>query len=90
MVIMFTELCGLYAGEKSCHQWESHNVDDDFAVAILKNSNTVYHVPWEISAGRRVAVKVGISKEACQRETTVIHIRFHSAVLPFQRTCNVQ
>ena len=30
-------------------QREGHNIHDDFAVAILKNSNTVGHVPRDIS-----------------------------------------
>ena len=36
-------------GEKLPVQREVNNIHDDFAVAVLKNGNTVGHVPWEIS-----------------------------------------
>ena len=47
-------------------QCEVNNIHDDFAVAVLKNSNTVGHVPQEIpeSAGtscRRVAARWPVS-----------------------------
>ena len=35
---------------------EGHIIHDDFAIAILKNSNTIGHVPWDISC-RRVAAR---------------------------------
>ena len=38
-----------YIGEELPVQREVNNIHDDFAVAVLKNSNTVGHVPWEIS-----------------------------------------
>ena len=51
MDIPFTKLRGLPTSEKSCQlsQCEVNNIHDDFAVAVLKNSNTVGHVPQEIS-----------------------------------------
>ena len=38
-----------YIGEELPVQCEVNNIHDDFAVAVLKNSNTVGHVPREIS-----------------------------------------
>ena len=38
-----------YIGEELSVQCEVNNIHDDFAVAVLKNSNTVGHVPREIS-----------------------------------------
>ena len=38
-----------YIGEELPIQCEVNNIHDDFAVAVLKNSNTVGHVPREIS-----------------------------------------
>jgi len=38
-----------YIREELPVQREVNNIHDDFAVAVLKNSNTVGHVPWEIS-----------------------------------------
>ena len=38
-----------YIGEEHPVQCEVNNIHDDFAVAVLKNSNTVGHVPREIS-----------------------------------------
>ena len=38
-----------YIGEELPVQCEANNIHDDFAVAVLKNSNTVGHVPREIS-----------------------------------------
>jgi len=38
-----------YIGEELPIQHEVNNIHDDFAVAALKNSSTVGHVPWEIS-----------------------------------------
>ena len=46
--ITFTKLRGLSTSEKSC-QFNARLIHDDFAVAVLKNSNTVGHVPREIS-----------------------------------------
>ena len=50
MDITFTKLRGLPTSEKSC-QFNARSITftDDFAVAVLKNSNTVGHVPQEIS-----------------------------------------
>ena len=39
----------LYIGEELPVQCEVNNIHDDFAVAVLKNSNTVGHVQQEIS-----------------------------------------
>ena len=49
--ITFTKLRGLpiYIGEELPVQCEVNNIHDNFAVAVLKNSNTVGHVPREIS-----------------------------------------
>ena len=50
MDITFTKLRGLPTSEKSSQfNARSINIHDDFAVAVLKNSNTVGHVPREIS-----------------------------------------
>ena len=38
-----------YIGEELPVQCEVNNIHNDFAVAVLKNSNTVGHVPREIS-----------------------------------------
>ena len=38
-----------YIGEELPVQHEVNNIHDDFAVAVLKNGNTVGHVPREIS-----------------------------------------
>ena len=38
-----------YIGEELPVQREVNNIHDDFAVAVLKNGNTVGHVPREIS-----------------------------------------
>ena len=38
-----------YIGEELPVQCEVNNIHDDFAVAVLKNSNTVVHVPRGIS-----------------------------------------
>ena len=38
-----------YIGEKLLVECEVHNIQDDFAVAILKNSMIVGHMPREIS-----------------------------------------
>ena len=38
-----------YIGEELPVQCEVNNIHDDFAVAVLKNSNTVGHIPWENS-----------------------------------------
>ena len=38
-----------YIGEELPVQREVNNINDDFAVAVLKNSSTVGHVPREIS-----------------------------------------
>ena len=38
-----------YIGEELPVQCEVNNIHDNFAVAVLKNSNTVRHVPREIS-----------------------------------------
>ena len=38
-----------YIGEELPVQREVNNIHDDFAVAVLKNGNTVGHVPLEIS-----------------------------------------
>ena len=38
-----------YIGEELPVQGEVNKIHDDFAVAVLKNGNTVGHVPWEIS-----------------------------------------
>ena len=51
MDITFTKLRGLPTSEKSS-QFNARsilNIHDDFAVAVLKNSNTVGHVPRETS-----------------------------------------
>ena len=50
--ITFTKLRGLPTSEKSC-QFNARSITftvADFAVAVLKNSNTVGHVPREISS----------------------------------------
>ena len=49
MDITFTKLRGLPTSEMLPVQCEVNNIHDDFAVAVLKNSNTVGHVPREIS-----------------------------------------
>ena len=50
MDITFTKLRGLPTSEKSSQfNARSINIPDDFAVAVLKNSNAVGHVPREIS-----------------------------------------
>ena len=50
MDITFIKLRGLPTSGKSCQfNARSINIHDDFAVAVLKNSNTVGHVPREIS-----------------------------------------
>ena len=53
-------VCGHHDGlstlaRRAALQCEGNNIDDDFVVAILKNSNTVGHVPRDISC-RRAAV----------------------------------
>jgi len=49
--ITFTKLHAWspYIGEELPVQREVNNIHDDFAVAVLKNSNTVGHVPRKIS-----------------------------------------
>ena len=49
MDITFTKLRGLPTSEKSCQFNARSTIYDDFAVAVLKNSSTVGHVPREIS-----------------------------------------
>ena len=39
----------LHRREELPFQLEGHNIHDDFAVAILKNSNTVDHVPRDLT-----------------------------------------
>ena len=51
MDISFTKLRGLPTWEKQLPvQCKVNNIHDNFAVAVLKNSNTVGHVPREISS----------------------------------------
>ena len=46
---VYKALWSPYIGEELPVQCEVNNIHDDFAVAVLKNSNTVGHVPREIS-----------------------------------------
>ena len=46
---VYKALWSPYIGEELSVQCEVNNIHDDFAVAVLKNSNTVGHVPREIS-----------------------------------------
>ena len=43
-----------YIGEELPVQREVNNIHDDFAVAVLKNGNTVGHVPREISKATKL------------------------------------
>ena len=42
-------MVSLHLREELLLQWEGLGIHEDFAVAILLNSTTVGHVPWEIS-----------------------------------------
>ena len=46
---VYKALWSPYIGEELPDQCEVNNIHDDFAVAVLMNSNTVGHVPREIS-----------------------------------------
>ena len=41
-------MVSLHRREELPLQRKGHNIHDDFAVAMFKNSNTVGHVPWDI------------------------------------------
>ena len=57
----------LHRREELHFQLEGRNIHDDFAVAILKNSNTVSHEPWNISwyflwkSGSEMTCTVGVN-----------------------------
>ena len=42
-------MVSLHRREELPLQLEGHNIHNDFAIAILKNSNTFSHVPQDIS-----------------------------------------
>ena len=61
-------MCGLpTSARRVALQLEGHNIHDDFAVSILKNSNTVGHEPWNISwyflrkSGSEMTCTVGVN-----------------------------
>ena len=54
-----------YIGEELPVQREVNNIHDDFAVAILKNGNTVGHVPREISRVCRYFLHKSGSEMTC-------------------------
>jgi len=68
------------------HQQEElplqHNIHDDFAVAILKNSNIVGHVPRDISwyflqkSGSEMTRIVNVNGDysASERRSEVVHV----------------
>jgi len=67
--ITFTRFRGLSTLEKSCGFNSNYaryilNIHNNFAVAFLKNNNTVDHVPREISAGGYFLQKIG-SERTC-------------------------
>ena len=54
-----------YIGEELPVQREVNNIHDDFAVAVLKNDNTVGHVPWKISRVCRYFLHKSGSEMTC-------------------------
>jgi len=47
---VYKDLWSSYIGEERPVQREVNNIHDDFAIAVLKNSSAVSHVPREISS----------------------------------------
>ena len=72
----------LHQREELPLQHEGHNIHDDFAVAILKNSNTAGHVPRDISwyflqkSGSEMTCIVDVNGDysASERRSEVAHV----------------
>ena len=64
-------MVSLHRREELSLQCECHNIHDDFAVAILKNSNTVGHVPRDISflqkSGSEMTCIVNVNSDYSER-----------------------
>ena len=70
--ITFTKLPGLpYIGEELPVQREVNNIHDDFAVAVLKNSSVVSHVPREISRVCWYFLHKSGSEKTCSHKLTL-------------------
>jgi len=65
-------------------QREVNSIHDDFAVAVLKNSSTVGHVPQEISRVCWYFLHKSGSEMTCSHKLIYIQ-KIHYT----QRTCNV-
>ena len=59
---------------------DGHNIQADFAVAILQNSNTVGHVPRDISwyflqkSGSEMTCIVDVNGRYSERRSEVVHV----------------
>ena len=73
-----------YIGEELPVQCEVNNIHDDFAVAVLKNSNTVGHVPWKISRVCWYFLHKSGSEMTC-----IVNRQDSPTTIYTQRTCNV-